>query len=290
MQAVLIVAHKNIEQMIKLANLLSRKFAVYVHIDKEYHLSRDEEAQLAKNHIRYISEVAVHWGSWSIGEAALRLMKWAMANPKITYVHLISGQDWPAQNLNDIYDFYEHNDRIYMTYKLSKTVRKAYEPVILWQQYYFNYDQFPRRTFIGKFYHRFLLLAESILRVNKFKRLGVNVDIYNGANWVDIPRDALAFAIKYMAEHPKFKHVFETGFCSDEFWLQTILVNQPQFKARIVNDNHRYVKWVKQHGSFPAILDQNDFDLIPKTAQFIRKIEPRYSNQLIQQLNQRDHN
>lgn len=290
MQAVLIVAHKNIEQMIKLANLLSRKFVVYVHIDKAHSLSRAEKEALAINNINYVSEVRVHWGGWSVARAQLVLMKWAIANPNISYLHVISGQDWPCQNIDDIYHFYEHNKKIYMTYELSRSIKKSAQSLILWQQYYFNYDQFPRRTFIGKLYHHFLLLSETILRVNKFKRLNIELEIYDGANWVDIPRDAAVFALKYLEQKSNLRRMFETGFCSDEFWLQTILVNQPQFKARIVNDNHRYVKWVKQHGSFPAIIDQNDFDLIPKTAQFIRKIEPRYSNQLIQQLNQRDHN
>ena len=94
MQAILILAHKDVEHVKRLALKLQRSFAIYIHFDKKLKLTPADQAFFEKHGIHYISEVSVNWGSWSIGEATVRLMQKALADPSITYVHVISGQDW----------------------------------------------------------------------------------------------------------------------------------------------------------------------------------------------------
>lgn len=115
MQAILILAHKNFPQVKKLALKLNRSFAVYIHFDQKMNISLKELASLSKHNIQYISEVAVNWGSWSIGEATVRLMKLALADPTISYLHVISGQDWITKNVDELYQRFEDDTKIYMT-------------------------------------------------------------------------------------------------------------------------------------------------------------------------------
>ena len=292
MQAVLILAHKNFDQVAQLSKLLQRKFEIYIHFDKKYKLTAQQIEWLQKNSIHYISEIEVHWGGWSIGEAAFRLMKLALSNSQITHVHLISGQDWPVMNIDDLYNFYENNNHIYCVYHKASEYRITNELPEWWQKFYFNYDTVNRRTFFGKFYHRFLLYGQMLFHVNKLKKLGINLELYHGANWCDLPRDAAQYCIDYMDNHPEFIKMLETGAFSDEFWVQTILCNRSQFRSRIVNDFHRYVKWEHQNGGWPANLDNRDFELITRNPdyQFARKFEPEYSTELIQKLNHYYHN
>lgn len=286
MQAVLVLAHKNVDQVIALSNLLKKRFIVFVHFDARLSLTSKDKEKLQKNEVNYISEVEVHWGSWSIAHAAICLMKEALKNPEINYFHVISGQDWPVENLDKIYNFYENDDHIYMEYQRSKDVKKSGEPVILWQKYYFNYDRVNRRSNFGKIYHRFLLLGQSLLRVNKFKKYDINLEIYNGPNWVDMPRDAVEYCLEYLRVHPKLLKVFQTGCFSDEFWMQTILINSPEFKKRVIANCHRYIKWQKQNGSYPAVLDERDFeDIVNSECHFARKFDAKYSKKLIDFLN-----
>ena len=64
-----------------------------------------------------------------------------------------------------------------------------------------------------------------------------------------------------------------TGFCPDEFWVQTILYNSP-YRERIVQDYHRYILWNEQHGSYPAILDESNYtDILKGDYHFMRKID-----------------
>ena len=243
MQAILILAHKNIDQVIKLATILNNNFEVYIHFDKKMNIPENYKQILDKKNIHYISKIDVYWGSWSIGAATVLLMKEALKNRQIEYIHVISGQDWLTDTSQNIYDRFKNDDKIYMTYFKATEVKKAGEPIIWWQKYYFNYDRINRRSTFGKLYHRGLLLIQTLLRVNKLKKLGIDLEIYSGENWVDMPRDAVEYCISYLDSHPNLLKMLQTGCFSDEFWMQTILCNSPKFKQRIVKNHHRYIKW-----------------------------------------------
>lgn len=264
MQAVLILAHKNFDQVIKLTQLLRPKFEIYMHIDTKSELSDKQRSALAKLNVHYFSKYDVKWGSYSIVRATIDMMKMALQNPQIEYFHLISGQDWPLQDPQKIYDFFEGNEKIYMNYWRMLDMKKSGEPEIWWVKYYFNYDQINRRTTFGKIYHRFLLLFQTIFHINKLQKYGLNTEnMYAGQEWVDVPRNALEYAIKYYQQHPELEKVFSTSFCSDEMWLQTILCNS-KFKTKIDKNIHHYIPMTQKHGHGiqPAVLTELDYPKI----------------------------
>lgn len=277
MQAILVIAHKNIEQVTELSKLLKRKFEVYVHVDKKCVVSEPQMRVLLSTGAHVFQKVDVRWGGWGIAEAARVLFREALKNKDITYMHVISGEDYPVKSPEIIYDFYENNNKIYMQCNPAEGSVKSGESQVLWQKYYFDYDKINRRTTFGKIYHRYTLLKQTLLHVDKFKELGVNLKLYQGANWMDIPRDAAEFFMKYFDEHENVRKLFMTGYCPDEFWIQTILKNS-EFEARIDGDIHRYVKWEKQYDNYPAVLDEREFSKIKGgNYHFARKFNPQYS-------------
>ena len=285
MQAILLLAHKEMPLIKELTQKLSKSFEIYIHFDTKMQLSAADKAFLKEHKIHYISEVKVNWGSWSIGEATVRLMRLALKNPAINYFHIISGQDWVAANVEELYQHFENDSKIYMVYEKAAEVKKNGEPIIWWQKYYFNYDRVNRRSMFGKIYHRLLISMQTLLRVDKFKRLGIKEEIYAGANWADLPRDAVEYCLEYLESHPKFLQMLKTGCFSDEFWMQTIICNEPCFKERLLNENYRYIKWEEKHGSYPAILDEENLAEIQQGDYFfIRKVEAKYSSKLLRQL------
>lgn len=290
MQAVLILAHKNIDQVIELSNRLSSSFEIYIHFDRKVTLTNTQKKALDKLHVNYFSKYDVKWGSYSIVRATVDMMKMALDNPKIEYFHLISGQDWPLKEPQTIYSRFENNNKIYMNYWRAVDMRKTGEPEIWWAKYYFNYDQINRRTTLGKIYHRLLLLGQTILRVNKLKKYNIKPEkIYAGQEWIDIPRDALSYAIEYYEKHLELQEIFSTSFCSDEMWLQTILCNSPEYRSRIDKNIHRFIELIEKHGSRPAILDEDDFLKIQQGDYWWgRKIERPISNRLIELLDADD--
>lgn len=288
MQAVLILAHKNVEQVFKLSKLLSSKFNVYVHFDTKTNLTDEDKTLFVKNNIKVYSKYNVKWGSFNIVKATVLLMQAALEEKNNTYFHLISGQDWPLKNLNEIYNFYENNSKIYLNYWRAIDVKKSGEPEIWWVKYYFNYDVVNRRSLFGKIYHRLLLLIETVIRIDKLKKFNVMPSkIYAGQEWCDIPRNAMEYAVNRFEHDFKLKKIFSTSFCSDEIWLQTILCNS-KYASNISKNIHRYILEEKRHGALPAILDETDYSNIVKgDYQWGRKFEPPYSNKLMYILNEK---
>ena len=284
MQAVLVIAHKNIEHVIELSQLLRKQFEVYIHIDKKCNVSGLQMNELFNIGAHVYQSVDVRWGGWSIAEAARILFREALKNKEITYMHVISGEDYPVKPLKTIYEFYENNDQIYIQCEPAEGSVKSGESQVLWQKYYFDYDKINRRTTFGKIYHRYTLLKQTLLHVDKFKELGVNLKLYQGANWMDIPRDAVSYFMDYFDEHENVRKLFMTGYCSDEFWIQTILKNS-EFESRIDGDIHRYIKWEKQYDNYPAVLDEREFSKIKGgNYHFARKFNPQYSAALIRMI------
>lgn len=285
MQAVLILAHNNPMYVLKLGKKLSEKFEVYVHFDLKYRLSQEERELFMNENIHCYSVIDVKWGSWSIVQATIYLMKQALKNDKIEYMHVISGQDWPVISVEEIYSFYDARDDIFLDCEPAKGIKKTGEDIEKWQKFYFNYDVINRKTTFGKIYHRIIFWGQVLLRVDKLKKLGLDITLYQGSQWADLPRDAVEFLIAQIENNSKFRKLFSTGFCSDEFWMQTILCTNDKYRSRIVSNNHRYIKWEEQYGSYPAILDERDYnDICNSDSHFARKLTFEQSSKLIELL------
>lgn len=280
MQAVLIIAHKDVNSVIELALLLKERFLVYIHFDKKCRLNDSDKLLLEKNNIRFFQIVSVNWGSWSVCNAVLLLLKETVKNKDIEYFHIISGQDFIAQSIDNIYDFYEGNNNIYMNYFPAKGMYKSGEPIIMWQKFYFYYDLINRKTIFGKIFHRISIIVQLLLRIDKIKKYNINLQLFQGSNWMDLPRYAVEYLLDFYEKNENYLEFFSTGFCSDEFWIQTVLCNS-EFRSKIVQDNHRYIDWHERNGSYPAILDSSDIDKIQKgNYHFIRKVDNKYSKEL----------
>ena len=82
MQAVLVLAHKNINQVIELSALLRKRFEVYIHFDKKAHLTEAQRIRLADLGVHWISTQDVHWGAWSIVQATIDLFNLALKDKR----------------------------------------------------------------------------------------------------------------------------------------------------------------------------------------------------------------
>lgn len=285
-QAVLILAHKDFDQVYNLTQKLGTSFNVYIHFDKKMKLSDNQKEKLSESkNVTFISKYEVKWGSYSIVKATLLLLRMALDDSDNEYVHLISGQDWPTKSSNDIYDYYVDQQDAFLNYYPASEVKKTGEPLIWWMKYYFNYDAINRRSNFGKIYHRLLLLCQTIFRVDKLKKLGLKEDqIYSGQQWFDLPRDIVEYVLDEYDHNKTWERLFKNSFCSDEFWLPTILMSS-KYKHRLNKAIHRYLVLEYRNGSRPAILDETDLEKIVSGDYFwARKIAPGISDKLIRQL------
>lgn len=294
-QAILILAHKDYAQVKSLVKYLNHDFNVYVHFDTKMILTAEQQAEFNQlANVNWISQYNCKWGAYSIVQATVALFKVALANPDNQYFHLLSAQDWPTHHPKVIFDFYDGQQQGYMNFYPAKGVTNFGEPLIWWMKYYYNYDQLNRRTKFGKIYHRVLNLVETVLRVDKLTKLGLSEEmIYAGQQWVDLPREMVAYAITEMEINPIWERLFKNSFCPDEFWLSTILANS-QYQQQINKQLYRYIVWERRNGSRPANLDLTDYDPIVTGDYFwARKMDVKISEPLIDKLtkhNEREEN
>lgn len=287
MQAILISAHKDVDQLIQLCSKLHHDFVIYIHFDTKCHLTDKQKRELSQLDVNYFSKINVHWSAWSVAQASIELMKECLKNKDIDYVHFISGQDWLLRSPQEIKKYFENNRKGYIYYHRAADVVNTGEPIILWEKLYFNYDKMKRKSIHGKIFHRLSILAQLLCRVNKFKKYHVeNLTWYSGSQWVDLPRDMVVYLLQYLRNNPNFLKVVQRGYCSDEFWMPTILLNSPKFASRIVNANHRYI--LRRDHIFPATLDDRDFKPITEGLWFFgRKFISPQSDHLMAMINKK---
>ena len=102
--AILLLWHKDVEQLKELLRFFDADFTFYIHIDKKTAISSDIVRSLQDIHpqIKLWSKYKVFWGGIGILEAELFLMEKIVEDGGYDYVHLMSGQDYPVKRLDEI--------------------------------------------------------------------------------------------------------------------------------------------------------------------------------------------
>lgn len=108
--AYLIMAHNNIEQLIRLVRVLEdERNDIYIHLDSNVKdrnfLKQELKSDYSK--IELIERLNVNWGGFSQVRCELNLLKAAvMSDIEYSRYHLISGADLPIKNQDYIHAFF----------------------------------------------------------------------------------------------------------------------------------------------------------------------------------------
>lgn len=286
MQACIITAYHNFSHLNTLIELLSQKFEVYVHIDRK---ADESYKQIIKvnNNVHIYSKFSINWGGSEHLKAIVWLMNEALSNEDISYFHIISGDDWLVRNLEEIYNHYEGSNEIaLLSTKMSNMATEWYKTCAKWQKYYSFLDIFNYKDLKQKLLIKLFVKFQQIIGINRFKKL--EMELAQGLVWGDIPRDAFEYCMNYIHDNPEFWEFMTYGHASEEFFFQTILANNNTFETRISNINYRYMNWNRKNGSYPGILDMDDYEnIINGEWFFARKIDPNISGKLIETLSQK---
>lgn len=269
MQAILITAYKNKTYLKKVINFFASKYKVYVHLDKKSSIEK-KELKINDNVI-VIKEYKINWGGINHLYAILELLKLALSDSDISYIHIISGQDIPVRPLAD-FDFFENNKKIFME---CNNVEDIPNPKIKYRYtigtLFPNTDNRKKWVQIINFFHN---LGFRKHKIDQF------AEIYKGLVWSSIPAEVGKYVLNY-CEKNDFVKEWKRVSIPEEFFFQTILKNS-KYTAQIVNNNLRYNDWHFRNGSNPAILDSSDISKIENgNYYFARKIDEKISKDLI---------
>ncbi len=282
-QAFLITAYKDAASLQELAQLFTQIGYVYIHIDKKSRTITDADIEKLNELpcCTAIRKYDIKWGGFNHVKAIMELLMMAVSNEDVSFIHMLTGEDYPIVSLKELDAQFLEDEHIYMSYiapeQLPETVTVRYR--------YYNW--FQDRNVKNK-----VLWSLQNLTVQLQKKAGVFRErigefdrIYKGLVYISLPKKAAAYVVEYVARHEDFWNDLYKCQVPEEFLFQTLFMNHPKWSALVINRELRYMDWSRGDGASPCYLTVEDFDaVISSGCVFARKFHPETSKQLRQKL------
>lgn len=281
MHAALVTAYKDFDMLERLVlRLQSLGMRVFVHIDK-----RSAGVQEAVTRIRSLGAEAhswysIRWGSRSHLGALLRLMRSALVDQHVSYIHTLSGQDYPIKTATFIESTCD--GRIFMECEpLQALHAKARDRFA----YYHIHDLADPMFRLPYRLDEIAVGVQKLLRITR-QRTRSHSSISKGLVWISMPAEVARYCCESTAAGRLWSELRYTAL-SEEFFFQTLLSASP-YADRIDFDNKRFMDWTPRLNSRPATLDSSDCKTLGHTqALFARKFDSKLSAQLLDAIDQR---
>ncbi len=243
-------------------------FLCYVHVDIR---AKDQFLNVEKEHakVKFFSVYEVNWGSYEHLMAILYLLKIAL-HDDWRYLHLISGEDYPIVSNRELTERFSADDKSYANYENATDKRshanRRYRYFWIYTKYRQNYKNSLTRIFNLGF------VALQWIFVNR-RKIGEINDVYWGFVWGDYHRDAVVCILNYLDDHKDFLNDLSWCKIPEELVFQTILLNDPVQKHKLVNKTLRF--WNVQSEEWgPQYLKGSDIEAIKNSSSvFARKLE-----------------
>lgn len=281
--AILILAHKDFEQLHHLIEYFVKDCYVYVHIDKKAVITSEELHSIdSMPQVRAVyRKYKVHWGGFSILKTELFLLRQVLKDGDCDYVHLISGQDYPIKPLDKFLKFFEEN-------KGKEFIRYANIPNPHFDrytyarfQYYYPYDYINKGNKDAINFMQKVISWEHKLGIKRsipdqFDRL------YGSTQWFSITKSAVETLINYTNNHRSFYRRSRWTFAAEEYYVASVLLNICD-KRNFVPSDLRFIIWKEENGNCPANLGKEHFGILASLKDFFfaRKMNVPICKELI---------
>ena len=266
--AVLILAHRDPQQLNRLIAHLAADFAVFVHIDAKSAMKVSD--LVCGPNITVMKKHSVYWGSFNVVLATIELMRTASAlHPYDRYL-LISGQDIPLKRNDDLIDFFRNNPAEY--------IEATKLPAPFWGEEKGGFDRlskFHARSARGVTgFRRSLIAVERAVVALANRVLGprrIDYDYYGGSQWFNLTHRCVESVLNFADGNPSFLRRLRFTHCPDEIFVQTaIKASGADFP--VVDHDLRYVDW--SGPEYPRVLRFGDFEKVASSGMlFARKID-----------------
>lgn len=277
-QAFLITAYKDFPSLYELASYLSENNRVYIHVDEKSREIGEKEIKKLNNlpNCMAISVFDIAWGSmnhvYAIGELLVR----ALQDEDISYLHCITGEDYPVVSTEEMEERFLNSNKIYMDY--FEPSQLSNEVIVRYRYYNLFPNKNVKNPFLWQLQH-LTIMVQKLLHIRR-KGIGEFTDVYKGLVYVSMPRKAAEYIADYCEKHPKYLADLEKCQVPEEFFFQTLFMNS-SFKEQVIRGNLRYMNWESGDGSSPAYLTMEDYEpIIHGDYIFARKFQREQSKEL----------
>ena len=279
-QAYLLTAYKDFDAVYELASFLCKEDYVYIHVDKKSaQLSEPELEKLnaLANCVAY-KEFDIAWGGYNHVKALLSLMKKAVENPEVSYIHMLTGEDYLLKPPSKIHEQFIEDEHIYLSYIAERDFNEAVKK----RYYYYNFFQDKNvKNKILWLIQDFTVFLQKIIGIKR-KGLGEFDEIYKGLVYISMPVAAAKDILTYLISHPEYEKDLYRCQLPEEFFFHTLLLNEKfcggKWKSHIVDRELRFMNWERGDGGSPVYLDDSDFEELAKSnCIFARKFHGKES-------------
>lgn len=257
----LILTHKNPAQTQKLIEALQHpSHDFFIHLDKKTNEEPFNYLYEKENVYRINNRTKIYWAGWGTIQATLNGFAEILPG-NYHYINVISGQDFPIKNAEQIYHYISSRQgtEFITCHSIDGEWAEAASRV---RNYHLINWPIP-----GKY--RLEKIINAIMPVRKFP---LPYQLVGRANWFTLTQEAVKYLMQFLKEHPQVVRYFKYCWGADEFIFSTILYHS-KFKDAI-KDNLVYVDWTGQTKGHPRILTQQDLPaLLASEKLFARKFD-----------------
>ncbi|MDR2971146.1 MAG: beta-1,6-N-acetylglucosaminyltransferase [Bacteroidales bacterium] len=270
--AYLILAHHEPEMLDKLISVLNKpKEQIFVHLDKKTDIIQFQNI-LEEKCIFIEERLNVSWGSFSMINAELNLLRIAFEADKFDYYCLLSGCDLPIKPIHDFENYLIKNQRKEFILCAESSRCSPY-----FQKRYKGFYFFENRN------KWLLTLNYGVTKIQRFfyKRKPYNYQLmYFGSQWWTLSGNFIEYVLNFLEQNPAYTRYFRYTLIPDEMFFQTIIAHSPFFE-QVTDDNLRLIHFTKNIPN-PIILTIEDKDVILQSkAFFARKFDLRKDKEII---------
>jgi len=273
--AFLIMAHNNLEILQVLISMLDdERNDIFLHIDRKSNML--EGVSLATSRARLFvlqNRIDVRWGNLSQIKAEYVLFEEAFRHGPYAYYHLLSGQDLPVKSQDFIHQFFDmHQGKEFVGINRGEEFEWDCRRKMM---RYWLLTRFTRT--------KYGVLNAVTKRANKYLSIFLSFFLHRsrmnfakGANWVSVTQPCVEYIISQKAFVMKR---FNYTFCPDEFFLQTLVWNQPEFRKALYCGEDEYegcmrlIDWKRGNPYVWTMADKDE--LLHSNRLFARKFDKK---------------
>ncbi len=303
--AILIIAHKNLEQLVHLIQSLEHNcIDVYVHIDKKWKLNDDgfQKIQEAGPNCQICKKrLSGFLDTWSLCQIAIELMKEAKANGEYGYYYLLSGQDYPIKPIPYIVDYLDKNyPRPIIDCTPMRKDNWIYSG-FKWIRFHSYYRLVERITQNRAMRKALLLPAYAVQYIvtkvvgSPYKKLQkAGCDLYGGSAWWALPNTIVDLVIQEVEHNTDIVRAFKIKNTPEETFFQTMAMRSELRDQISLNDPYEVLQNCMTYAYFfdenheatghPYALTMDNYQMLRERKElFARKFDVQ-SEELIERI------
>ena len=308
--AYLIQAHNQPLLLQRLIDRLNQPhISFFIHFDKKSKVT-DSARELLKDYknVQIISEYAVNWMGYTQVAAWIVLMKLAKASgQEFKYFVLMSGQDYPIKNNDEINAFYEQHTCDFLSFVAIKDLAQKFKNKVAYYHFYdvpyINPRHPAKIPFLVYLYfggHKFM---RKYAPTRKFYN---GMEPYFGSNWFAITGETLSYILDFLEKNPGYISFMKYTEAPDETFFHTIIFNSERKLNIYRYDDYlrflenrkegerynpeygslRYMDWSERGNKpKPAVLDNDYFNELAESKDlYARKVDEKASAELLDKI------